>query len=204
MSDETVGDRIVRIAAANISLQGLNRRKLADALGVTYETLRKWMAGTNAPNRSRAEGIANVLGVPPETFMHGVEYGVTNGTPDTVGRGLAHDLSQPRSIVNPTTIEWDELMARELPETFALAVKDDAMAPLLNVGNVARFSTSRAATPGKRVLVADRDGHAYIREYRVRRGDHWQAVALNAAYEPMDSVADGLTVLAVMTGLDWE
>ena len=96
-------------------------------------------------------------------------------------------------------------MARELPPAFELEVRDDSMAPLVMPGQVARFKTGRAVTPGKRVLVKDKDGNVYIREYRLKRGDHWQAVALNDKhYLPLDSVEDGLEVLAVMTGVDWE
>ena len=101
-------------------------------------------------------------------------------------------------------------MKADLPRAFTLVAKDDAMAPLLSKGNRARFTTERiderTDLPGKRVLVADRDDNAYIREYRLRRADHWQAVAINAlaGFDPLDSIADGLRVVAVMTGVDWE
>lgn len=64
----TVGDRIEELAKA----RGLSYGKsLADAFGVSYETLRKWRSGKTAPNRSRAELVAAHLGVKPEAFMHG-------------------------------------------------------------------------------------------------------------------------------------
>ena len=119
-------------------------------------------------------------------------------------------MSQSSPTVNPTTIEWGDLMKIDLPRAFTLVARDDALAPLLAKGHKARFSTEgvaeRTDLPGRRVLVADRDGNAYIREYRLRRGDHWQAVATNeaAGFFPLDSIADGLRVLAVMTGVDWE
>jgi hypothetical protein len=124
--------------------------------------------------------------------------------------GVAHDLSQAIPTVEPTTMSWGDLMKTDLPRAFTLVARDDAMAPLLAKGHKARFSTERVAErtdlPGRKVLVADRDGNAYIREYRLRRGDHWQAVAINSAagFDPLDSIADGLRVLAVMTGVDWE
>jgi DNA-binding transcriptional regulator YdaS (Cro superfamily) len=126
------------------------------------------------------------------------------------GRGVAHDLSQAAPIVEQATIGWGDLMKTDLPRAFTLVARDDALAPLLSRGHKARFSTEKVAErtdlPGRKVLVADRDGHCYIREYRLRRGTHWQAVATNesAGFEPLDSVADGLRVLAVMTGVDWE
>ncbi|QOR55255.1 MAG: hypothetical protein SHS37scaffold220_24 [Phage 67_12] len=125
------------------------------------------------------------------------------------GRALAHDLSQARPTVEPTTIDWGDLM-KPLPRAFTLVARDDALAPLLSKGHKARFSTERVAErtdlPGRKVLVADRDDNCFIREYRLKRGQHWQAVATNdaAGFEPLDSIADGLRVLAVMTGVDWE
>ncbi len=119
-------------------------------------------------------------------------------------------MSQARPTIDPTTIEWGDLMKAELPRAFSLVARDDAMAPLLTKGNTARFSTERVKErtdlPGKKVLLTDKDGNCYIREYRLRRGEQWQAVAINstAGFDPLDSIADGLRVLAVMTGVDWE
>ena len=67
---ETIGRRIQRIAAE----KGLPGGKaLAERFGVTYETLRAWTAdgGKIAPNRSRAQKVADVLGVPVEVVMYG-------------------------------------------------------------------------------------------------------------------------------------
>lgn len=94
-------------------------------------------------------------------------------------------------------------MTGELPPTFSLVVKDDAMAPDLRVGHQAIFSTSKDPAPGNNVLLVDNEGHAYIREYQQRRPGHWQAVARNAAYQPLDSITDGLRVLAVQIGALW-
>ena len=66
---ETPGTRIERIAAAKNLPSG---EKLAHALGVTYETLRKWREGLTAPNRTKQQKIAEYLGVPPAEFMHGI------------------------------------------------------------------------------------------------------------------------------------
>lgn len=67
--DETVGDRIERLAAAKNLPSG---QALAELFGVSYETLRKWKRNLVAPNRSRQQVISKALGVAPEVFMHGV------------------------------------------------------------------------------------------------------------------------------------
>lgn len=66
---ETPGQRIEALALERGLPSG---GKLAELLGVSFETLRQWRVGQSAPNRSRQAHIAKVLGVPPEAFMHGV------------------------------------------------------------------------------------------------------------------------------------
>lgn len=82
---ETVGSRIKALALQQALRAGrtpLNATDLAAALGVTYESLRKWTAGKTAPNRARAETIATYLGCPVESFMLGVRFGDEDESPD--------------------------------------------------------------------------------------------------------------------------
>lgn len=124
-------------------------------------------------------------------------------TVDTLGRGVDHSTSLLSPIVTVLTLDWDDLMISKLPSAFALVLRDDAMAPSYGRGGTMRFSTERRVEPGRIVLLSDRDGHAYVREYRLHRADHWLAVASNPAYAPLNSAEDGLKVLAVMTGWDF-
>lgn len=67
---ETIGQRIEAIA----SECGLpSNSALAQHLGITYETLRKWRSGSSAPNRSRLKKISELLGVDPARLMFGIE-----------------------------------------------------------------------------------------------------------------------------------
>jgi len=65
----TAGDRIEQAARKKGLSYGT---ELAQKLGVSYETLRRWKTGHTAPNRQRQAKIAQVLGVDPSFFMHGV------------------------------------------------------------------------------------------------------------------------------------
>ena len=69
---ESIGARIERLAQEKQLPSGA---KLAALFGVSYETLRKWRDGDTSPNRNRQQRIAEVLGVAPEVFMHGVAGG---------------------------------------------------------------------------------------------------------------------------------
>lgn len=112
---------------------------------------------------------------------------------------VAQSVSHPQTMIVPTTKEWGDLMG-DLPSTFALELRDEAMADALPAGTKVIFSTRETPRPPDIVLVCDAAGHFYVREYRERTPGHWQAVAYRNGYEPLDSRADGLRVVAVYIG----
>lgn len=95
-----------------------------------------------------------------------------------------------------------------LPERFVLVVRDDSMTATtrrgLEPGDRAIFQPSPTALPGQDVLVADREDNLYIRTYDKRRPGHWVAVARNPAYQPLDSLTDGLRIVAILKGHEWD
>jgi transcriptional regulator with XRE-family HTH domain len=66
--DETIGERIKRIAKERGKLSGA---KLAEQFGVSYEALRRWSKGIDTPTPANAAAIAEYLGVPVSTVMFG-------------------------------------------------------------------------------------------------------------------------------------
>lgn len=119
--------------------------------------------------------------------------------------GLAHHLIHRSPMIDPPQIELESIMSGAvLAERFKVKINDDAMAcsgpGSLDPGHFAIFDTGREPTPGRNVLLTDKTGHVCIRQYHVRRPGHWVAVAANPAYQPMDSIEDGLRVLATQTG----
>jgi transcriptional regulator with XRE-family HTH domain len=105
MTTETVGYRVIRLAAA--AGFPADRRALCRSLGITYETLRKWMRGTTAPNRNRAIGLSQQLGVPVEVIMHGVGAGDV---------GLSARGSKPTQVL-ASAIDVLEAAVAAVPET---------------------------------------------------------------------------------------
>lgn len=91
----------------------------------------------------------------------------------------------------------------EIKEHFALVIEDDALDPSYPKGTVGEFSRDRQPIAGKPVLLRDKDGNVFIRRYEVRTPTHWVATSLNPGFQPLDSVRDGLVVLATMTGHRW-
>ena len=68
--DETIGERIKRIAKERGKLSGA---KLAEQFGVSYEALRRWSKGIDTPTPANAAVIADYLGVPASTVMFGTD-----------------------------------------------------------------------------------------------------------------------------------
>jgi transcriptional regulator with XRE-family HTH domain len=78
---ETVGARVQRLATAR-KLGGGTIRGIAAALGVSYETLRKWTRGLTAPHRETAERLGKLLRVSAEVVMYGGDLDQLGGHPD--------------------------------------------------------------------------------------------------------------------------
>ena len=95
-------------------------------------------------------------------------------------------------------------MRDRLPAEFETTLQDNAMAPPAPKGArviFLRADTCEPAEPGDWVLVFDRDGAAYLREYRRQRPGRWEAHAVNPAFLPLDSERDGLVVAAIYDGM---
>ena len=193
---------------------------LAEVLGKSHAQVSQWK---NQSERRNKDGVVIGLSNIDSTSARFIEERVKKPTgwmdndpehdalhnaderasPSPQTRGVAHDLSELSPIVTVPLLEWDELMTAQPPEFFSLVLRDDAMAPAYARGGTMRFSTLRRVEPGRVVLVKDATGHVYVREYRLHRAEHWLAVATNQAFTALDSVTDGLEVLAVMAGWDF-
>lgn len=114
---------------------------------------------------------------------------------------VAQQMSQPLEIMDPTLMLWESIVSSPLPPLFRVAMPDDSMAPEFRKGSVVLFSTTEGQPRADdAVLVQDADGNPFVRVYEERRPGHWQAVALNGRFQPLDSKLDGLKVLAISMG----
>ncbi len=85
-------------------------------------------------------------------------------------------------------------------QPFELDVIDDALAPEIFTGCIAMLDPRRDPEPAWPVLVRDRHGDVYLRDYEAGPGNTWRAVARARGFRPLESEADGLVVLASMEG----
>jgi SOS-response transcriptional repressor LexA len=99
-------------------------------------------------------------------------------------------------------LPWGNILSADpLPERFDVKMPDESMMPRVRPGDLLTFSTDKVPRPGDGVLVRDAAGGLYFRQYRERRAGQWTAHPLNDAFQPLDSAADQLTILAVLVGI---
>ena len=172
-------------------------QQLADASGVEVGTIHALEA--RGSTRSKyAAALAAALDVPLETLVgHTPPY--PRGSPHG-SAPQAHEMSPPWLTI-PPAIPWEDLMKLPLPDRFEVLMPDDSMSPRLRSGQPITFSSVERPRPGDGVLVADKAGVCYVRIFRQRTSDTWEAHAHNQAFAPLDSQRDGLVVLAVLVGV---
>lgn len=124
---QTVGVRIEALARAN---GYASIKDFVNAVGVSYETFRKWKAGDAAPNRARQQKLSELLGCDASVFMHGVD--------PVAAQHQAGLETWPFERITPT--EWRSLSVRWQ------AVIEDAAVEKLRM-----LRAESGTTPGKRL-----------------------------------------------------
>lgn len=185
---------------AELLRRGKSWAWLAKALGVTQQRANNWQRRQVPPAMHKA--IADALGWTVDQLLAQPASPQKPPVGGKLSSLVAQKLSQQTPRIVPTIIAWEFLLSASLPERFAVPVPDDAMPPL-KAGHLAIFSTTATPKGGDAVLVRDQSGEVYIRTYTVRRGTHWLAEAKAPGWAALDSVGDGLQVLAVLVGHEW-
>jgi transcriptional regulator with XRE-family HTH domain len=197
----TVGARIVERAKAH---KGLNITQLADALGVSYETVRKWQSGETEPNRSRVVKIAELLDVSEQWVRFGDDP-ASDVTPIFTNFSLSDTNHQPGLV-----FAWDEVIRMfktgiesALPDVFSVELTDDSLAGRARRGDVITLCRSKIETveAGDGVLVKTSTEHYMLRIYKPKGDGTFIAEAMSPNYLPLHSDEDGLTLLAVVVGV---
>lgn len=173
--------------------------ELADLMVESQQTVNNWSRrGVSFEGALKAEAL---WGVPALAILGEVDGIKPRWLDDQTPRKLlAHQMSDEPHKITPT-IKWGDLMSASLPAEFDTQMPDDSMAPRIKAGQMMRFSTTIEARPGDAVLVCDSANIHCVRIYRKRRPDCFEAYAVNADYPVLDQAADGLRVLAVLTGV---
>jgi hypothetical protein len=221
LEKEPPTEAVKRWLGAALGPPGANagqRKALAAHCGVTTQAVSGWLR-TGRIGKDKLELAAAFLGSKPnfnqpggpqlsivsEPGTHWTKTHSASERPASAGINpqQAHHMSHAERIIEPPTLKWDSMMSSPLPARFQLVIRDAAMPPM-QPGHRAIFVPATQAQPGQVVLVVDSAGDAYIREYHERTPKRWQAVARSPAWLPLDSVTDGLVIVAVQVGWTWD
>lgn len=107
----------------------------------------------------------------------------------------------PPSVSAPL-LDSGSIMAGNVPSPFfRTRLEDDSAAPDYPRGTEILWHTTREPRPGRVVLVRDKHQAVHVRRYRQgREPGRWTAAAINGDFASLDSVDDGLAILAVFKG----
>lgn len=198
--------------------RGLNPNSLSAATNkkTKQPQIHRFLTGeSKEPKRSTLAPVAGVLGVPVEAFFDArvadavaVQQGLAPMQPTAAkmqaprGMGVstvAHELSHfsPQHV---PLVTWGDNMLNGKTPIFWTKLPDDSMAPRAPAGKLVCFDATMKPQPGDGVLVRDRAGGFYFRQYKAGPVGRWTAHAINPGYEPLDSERDGLEVVAVLKG----
>lgn len=116
------------------------------------------------------------------------------------GPQVAHALSYGLSTVSIPTLRREDLMAREpIDALFKMQMTDDSAGHQYPPGSWIIWSTDRAPSNGKLILVKDAFGRPHVRvRHEGKLPGTWSAVAINSAYPSFDG--DEVTLIAVYRG----
>jgi len=200
-----VGSNIAYLMSSHIELS--SQPAVAKRTGIAQTTIGRIIRGESNPVAENLRRIASAFGVdvdslylPPHEFVRLAEG---KGPIGLLSRGMAHSVSHARQTIEVRRLTWEGLMDADLSQPFELEVIDDALSPEIYKGCIARFDASATPRAGRPVLVRDADGNHYLRDYQLDAGGRWQATARARGFATLDSVTDGLVLVAVMRGVDW-
>lgn len=172
-----------------------------DEKPLTEQAVSNWKTRREIPP-GRFQGLARTLSLTLDKIAAG------EAPPWRGGRGglLAQEVIHEDDTigVGDPVISWEGLLqlGGALPVRFKLVVKDESMPPM-KPGHRALFERASKANIGDVVLVKDKFGEFHIRDYAEKRKGSWQAVA-RQHFLPLDAVEDGLEIVAVQKGHEWD
>lgn len=191
-----------------MAFRDLKPLDVAKAVGTSRQNIENLVAD-KVKNPAYLHALAKYMGYATvEGLIDLQDPPVASENPVNYSRSQAHRMSHARPTIARQKIEWGDMVDEEkLPMRFELQMRDESMAPLIKRGEWGVFRKLPPGTlpeAGKRYVVVDKTGEPFLRECRVRRPGQWEAHALVDAHLPLDSEIDGLRVVAIMTGINWE
>lgn len=206
-------DQIYRERLALLAKQHGTKAALAARLEKNPSQISQWINASKdsrtgvprAMDRKTAREIEQKLGLPDGWMDQPISDPQAPVSDDTDKPSIAQPMSHLR-YETVSSITWEQLVSEDrkgaLPQSFRVGMPDNSMTPRVPQGAMLVMSTTERPQPGDGVLIKDKAGSLYFRQYRETRPGSWEAYAFNQAYGVLESARDGLEVLAVMIALE--
>jgi SOS-response transcriptional repressor LexA len=169
-----IGDRIRQ---ARIKAGMRNQQMLADAIGVSVQSISQWETGTTTPTRANESKLAEVLGV-SQIWLSSGRYDSDPERANVVERAM----KQVPLVNRVTAGRWTDSGPPEFPvdtifldptircigPSFALEVDGESMEPEFQTGDIVIIDTGVEPLPGDFVVAATDDNQGTFKKYRPR------------------------------------
>lgn len=195
--------RLAKMATESTAAPVANDADLARLMNVSSQTMGNWKKrGVSKEGADAAEQVFSCS----STF---ILFGDVAQT-DDVRKGFTNVRLASKTTTPGLVYGWNEVikMFRDgiegaLPDVFSVEVGDDSLSGRARRGDVVTLCRSKAETVegGDGVLVRTSNGAYMLRIYKPKGDGTFMAEATNPAFLPLHSEQDGLTVLAVVTGV---
>ncbi len=171
----------------------LTQAGLARHCRLSSASVSNWFSGRTASLKgASAVMAAEFLGCDPAWLATG------SGSPGWGDSSGAVDEGGSRSQLAATLLAWPDLAtAVSLPQAFLLQLRDGALSPHYNAGDVIELETGLTPEPGDYVLIRLESG-CYMRRLAETAPGAWEARPVNPAYSTIAGSA--CEILAVQVG----
>ncbi len=215
-----MSDHLVRVGnlKALQSANGWDDSELARQCGRTPQQVWAWFNGGRDIGEKLARSLEESLNLPRYRLD---DRGVAPRTGETTPEwGAASEMAasvtkRPREMPVLSWAQIGQMLEAENSalrsraphlETFAagsskwkfLRMPDDSMAPVFAAGDHILFDPTEAPRAGDVVLVRISTKEHFVRVFRPRTAQTFEALSLNENYQPLTSSEDGALVVAVM------
>jgi Peptidase S24-like len=181
---------------------GLTQDKACAAVKCSQGTLVE--LESTAMTSGLVASFAAVYRVPALWLANGPGFEVPSETTTTESGGVHHIGALETDSFHAPILALGsfQMDGNAPPEFFRTRLEDDAMAPDYPRGVEVLWQTTREPRPGRLVLVVDKHRRAHVRRYvQGKEPGSWTATAINQAYASLQSLEDGLQVVAVLKGV---
>lgn len=207
----TYGERI-RVRREELKL---TQQQIAEAVGVSYQTVQQWESGATAPKRENRKMLAKALRTSEVALEFGgvqekmplTDYNTEEGPPiarlapliSWIQAGSFREAADPYVVGQAE--DWYPMPRKAGPRTFALRIRGVSMEPRYREGEIIFVDPDAEPRHGSRVVVRLESEKEVTFKELVIEGERKYLKALNPAWpDPLIRIEGDATICGVVIG----